>query len=406
MLINKNNHPILWCGGQDPEHRLYFKDVQLDKNNTNWMAHVDHEDKKIFYLEFFGQNAFKKYKFNDFASEELLEQVKNKEVHLLLHCSGHGYHYIPDEIYQDVILQYDIPVSQIILSTESVDMYDAVLEASKKYNLEPLYTEWTTEFEHKQMCYSNNHPNVQPFDLMNKEFNKSFLCMNGNFWFHRTATVYLLACYNLLDKGYVSLNIKNPDNNTETTFNHLLGVMRDEEVTSLLNKNKDVLLTLRTLEIDDCYKKGDNIAELLPEHNFFFNNSYFSLVTETNFPVMRFEYEVPETYDIKIGRLLSEKIFRTILYKHPFLVAACPNFLKVLKFLGYKTFEGIIDESYDTIENNATRLNKIVKEVHRIANFNNEERANFLMQVKDICEYNYQVLKNKNKFVYKLPLKF
>lgn len=403
MIINDGKYPILWCGGQEPEHRFYYKDFYINpEDKYNWMTHVDHKDKKIFYVEFFGHDAFKKYPLEHYLNSNLINKLKNKEIHLLLHCSGHGYHYIPDELYQDIIIKYGIPESQIILSTESVDMFDAVQECAKNYNMEPVYTQWTTQFEHSQMSYANR-VQINQFDFADKDYEKKFLCLNGNFWFHRSATVYLLACFDLIDKGFVSLNIKNPDSNTSMTLMHLIGVIDDDEVCDLFNKNRNKLLKIDRILLDYCFQKGENIAELLPEHNHYFTNSYFSLVTETNFPVMRFAHE-KDDYRYRVGRLLSEKIFRTILYKHPFLAVACPGFLKTLHYLGYKTFDGIIDESYDNEQNNGTRLLKIIKEVKRISDFSDAERNEFLSKVKDICDYNYQVLLNKQKFVHKLPI--
>jgi hypothetical protein len=400
MIVNRENHPILWCGGQESEHKLYYKSYSKEYSKFAWIDAIDHQDKNIFYIEFFGYGAFEKYKVETVVPNYTLEKVRNKEIFLLLHCSGHGPHHIPEEIYKNVVVDSNIPVSQIILSTESVDMYDAVLQAASDFNLPPLYTQWTTEFEHKQMMYSHTQK-LNQFDSIDKNFSKKYLCLNGNFWHHRTATVWLLKCFNLINDGFVSMNIKNPDNDIENTFIHLTSTIGDEDVIKLYNDNKDTLLNFKQLKVDECYDKGENIAELLPVHNNYFTESYFSLVTETNFPLMRHAHELPN-YRHQVGRLLSEKIFRTILYKHPFIVVGCPNFLKVLKFLGYKTFEDIIDESYDTEVNNGTRLLKVIKEVKRLCDMNDNERTEFFNKCKAICDYNFEVLTNKNNFVYQL----
>jgi hypothetical protein len=85
--------------------------------------------------------------------------------------------------------------------------------------------------------------------------------------------------------------------------------------------------------------------------------------------------------------------------KHPFVVATAPNSLQYLKQLGYKTFDGIIDESYDLEVDDGKRMIKIIKEAERLCNLESTSLENFLIQAKEICEYNYTVLKNKTEFI-------
>jgi hypothetical protein len=85
--------------------------------------------------------------------------------------------------------------------------------------------------------------------------------------------------------------------------------------------------------------------------------------------------------------------------KHPFIVATAPNSLQYLKQLGYKTFDGIIDESYDLETDDGKRMIKIVNETERLCKLQSTELENFLDQAKAICEYNYNVLKNKTEFI-------
>ena len=59
-----------------------------------------------------------------------------------------------------------------------------------------------------------------------------------------------------------------------------------------------------------------------------------------------------------------------------------------LRERGYLTFDGIIDESYDSIEDDTLRLLAISKELDRISKLNEEELDNFRTKVKPIVEYN------------------
>lgn len=73
-----------------------------------------------------------------------------------------------------------------------------------------------------------------------------------------------------------------------------------------------------------------------------FWNSYVGIVTDT-------VYDDPDVY-------LSEKLFNTMLYNQIFCYLGPPRTLQYLKRLGYQTFDDIIDESFDQIDNHADRL--------------------------------------------------
>jgi hypothetical protein len=88
--------------------------------------------------------------------------------------------------------------------------------------------------------------------------------------------------------------------------------------------------------------------------------------------------------------------------KHPFLIVTVPHTLQYLKQLGYKTFENLIDETYDTVINDAERALAIIKEVERLCNLDKQELAYFLIECRKICDYNYDVLKKKNTFIRKM----
>ena len=123
---------------------------------------------------------------------------------------------------------------------------------------------------------------------------------------------------------------------------------------------------------------------------FLYNTSYFSLVAETVFAENKGLYDdiFYDCYDF------SEKLFRPVKFKHPFILAARPYSLKVLREYGYKTFHPYINENYDLIENDEERLLAIVKEVKRLCAFNDDQWLTWQKNIKDIVEHNFQVLNN------------
>lgn len=124
--------------------------------------------------------------------------------------------------------------------------------------------------------------------------------------------------------------------------------IRDKIVTALgsrLDKfiwsYKDKLLPGDISCLDNHYTRFFN-----PE---WYDDTYFSVIVETlqhsNCP------------------FLTEKTFKACAYYHPFLVVAQSGVLKLLKNMGFETYENIFDESYDSIQDFDARLNEIIKNI-------------------------------------------
>jgi hypothetical protein len=62
--------------------------------------------------------------------------------------------------------------------------------------------------------------------------------------------------------------------------------------------------------------------------------------------------------------------------------------LSYLRDYGFKTFSGLIDETYDSIKDPAARLQEIVTELSRIASLPQDEKLHLWKQLYDIAAYN------------------
>jgi hypothetical protein len=84
---------------------------------------------------------------------------------------------------------------------------------------------------------------------------------------------------------------------------------------------------------------------------------------------------------------LTEKIWKPILMKHPFIVHAGPNYLRTLHELGFKTFDGVIDETYDKVRNDSKRIEEIISSVKKAISMNDKELYD---KTKDVREHNFK----------------
>jgi hypothetical protein len=86
---------------------------------------------------------------------------------------------------------------------------------------------------------------------------------------------------------------------------------------------------------------------------------------------------------------LTEKTFKPIALEMPFILVAPAGSLEYLRSYGFKTFNGIIDESYDTETNDLLRLEKIIKLIKELDSLSKNEKMQIHKQCLPIVEHNY-----------------
>jgi hypothetical protein len=102
-----------------------------------------------------------------------------------------------------------------------------------------------------------------------------------------------------------------------------------------------------------------------------------------------FLHVVTETCFWETKDHLTEKIFKPIVARQPFVLLGCANNLKYLKSYGFKTFDSWWDESYDRIENPIERLQAVVKIINEICSMTTSELESMLRGMQYVLDYNY-----------------
>lgn len=85
---------------------------------------------------------------------------------------------------------------------------------------------------------------------------------------------------------------------------------------------------------------------------------------------------------------LTEKALRPIACGRPFILCGTAGSLEYLRQYGIKTFDGLIDESYDLIQDPVLRLQAVVAEMKRISELPNEDKRQLWRQLNEIAVYN------------------
>jgi hypothetical protein len=95
---------------------------------------------------------------------------------------------------------------------------------------------------------------------------------------------------------------------------------------------------------------------------------------------------------------LTEKSLRPIAVGQPFILAATLGSLEYLRSYGFKTFDTVWDETYDTIFDPNDRLIAIAKLMQDIANWDPVTKVNNIQQAQAIANFNRQHFFSKEFF--------
>lgn len=123
-------------------------------------------------------------------------------------------------------------------------------------------------------------------------------------------------------------------------------------------------------------------------------SSNIHIIIETHYDQKAFSQD--KEYDRSFApSSITEKAYKPIACKRPFIAFSTPHWLEDLRKLGFKTFAPYINESYDAVEDNNIRLNMIVDEIDRISKLPAKQFNDVVAGCQEVAEYNYNILVEK-----------
>ena len=141
-----------------------------------------------------------------------------------------------------------------------------------------------------------------------------------------------------------------------------------------------------TVERINYYGYRMSLSQVIPIN--VYNQTAYSLVCETNFDN---DYV-----------FFTEKTVKPILARRLFITLSNRFSLEKLKELGFRTFHGIINESYDSIKNPAERHAAALEQLHWLCK---QDQSTILNQCREIVEHNFNLMYGNNWHqVYLTPL--
>lgn len=295
-----------------------------------------------------------------------------------------GHESIFDDSILDVIHDYlklkDIPLRKVILQTGNAKGEKYYKEYCFKkqltnggLNISCLeYFEWMSS---RLVAENKKLRNViLPKNIDYNKIEKTFLCLNRAHRWHRVNLFVLWNINNLMEDSYYTMDNKSNLPVAEKD------IWKNNELVNklgLTEEDIDKIQATLPLKIDE-FVEPDVMAELFSTIDPYYQSSLISMVTETNF----------QNNDI----FNTEKIFKPIVHRHPFILVGAYKTLEYLKNMGYKTFSDFWDESYDDIEDPFKRLLKIVEICKDIQSWDDTKKKKFFYKSMVMTNHNYDLL--------------
>ncbi len=356
---------------------IYLFPIEIEWGNLKYIA----ED-GLFIKDHLGNQY--EYKLTDVITPELVELAQTGKLMIVITnivdpAESTMYYDVVDSrleklgvpTKQVVWLNGHIPPNAFTPDRKSQSIYlDSILslaQAAENYLRYPCVT---------SMNYLSDL--VRPEDLdMTKKRTKRFLCFNRSMNRpYRMAMAYMALKNNLLDDSIFSFV-------TNLTVNHMEEFLApymeaDDNLQDYISKIVDLVpYEIDTQHLTDEQKQS--FATVDNNRKDLYENTYIHIVAETRMG------SEPSCF-------ISEKTWRPILNLQPFLYFGGYKALEKLKELGFKTFDNIIDESYDNELDPIKRFKMVQAEVIRFKNMSMDDIHKLYYSVQDRLIHNQKLI--------------
>jgi|SRR6056300_246644 len=226
---------------------------------------------------------------------------------------------------------------------------------------------------------------VSESDLLRK---KKFLCLNRQERLHRILVVDHLCKTKQQRHGFISCPLSDYglafEKKLDSSYSEVLFFDKALLDYKFTDEQKNRLSSILPLELDVPDEMHKSLRNEMPDTKAYFEESYFSIITEGDF------------YTENKRQMFTEKILKAFIYKHPFVVVGLPGTLSLLREHGFLTFPQIIDESYDSIEDDTERLNACLREIDKLLSLNIHELKDLYESINPILEHNRKLVLQYN----------
>jgi hypothetical protein len=354
-----------------PVKGISFVDLKLCGFNKDDVFYYDKHDLSLRHLG-----------FDDFIDEPHWEHVRNEPtVKILIDFCDDYLNIIDIKRFSKTLLQKNINPSQVFLITMDDNFKQFAINQFKKQGIEGVNV-----YHYNLLLKKVLIDYVETYNTPT-EYKFSFLSRNYHTW--RLASILKIIESDTLKHFNYSFHNYLPYQGMDV----LIEQVKEDAIKEgfVLSETTESWINQLPYDVGSRHSKWNNVTydTILSADFHFLIESHYDAFLFRIFSDFKHKYDIEDFSPA----FPTEKTWKVIACKKPFISATTPFFLKGLKQLGFKSFSPFIDESYDELVDNKDRLDAVVSESIRISNLPIDEYNQLVLNCKEICEYNYNVLK-------------
>lgn len=311
-------------------------------------------------------------KRREYITPKVLKQIRSKKMMLLVDCSFEGNKRYIEDWWNAVGNYYRLKPSDVIFLTGA--------------DAEHLYPEYNVInvnlFEMKCVFETRRNQPVQITNLPHKKF----ICLNRLSKAHRVFIMLGLLERGLLDECHWSYY--NTDGSTALPSD--IHAKLDEPLfTQKHNYSEKLIRQFADMIPYSVDSNASRQTPHMPEDLFsdMYQNVDFMLINET-------------IYESSEGLFLTEKTFKALVNKKPFVICGQPGSIQKLRKRGYDTYDYLVDHSYD-LATDSRRAQQVLDETTRLCSVDFDEYRD---RIQESAEHNIKVLLDQSRYLEDIQL--
>jgi len=357
--------------------------LPIDKYNYLHLDSCEFKEDDVFYYDRHDL-SIKCLSFDNFIDETHWEHIRiTPSVKILIDFSDDYLNVIDVKRFSQTIVEKNINPAQVFVLVMDNNFKQFAISEFKKLGVGGVNVyHFNLLLKKVKVDYLKNH---------NKPTNFKFSLLSRNYHSWRLSSVLKLIESDVLKEFNYSFHNYLPYQGKMVT----LDKVKQDAIYEGFSVNGKIESWINGLPYDvgSVINKWDNVTydTILSSDFHFLIESHFDAFLFKNYSTFKEKYEIEDFSPA----FPTEKTWKCIACKKPFIVATTPFFLKGIKQLGFKTFSPFIDESYDDIVNNKQRLDAVTNEAIRISKLPFDDYNQILVNCNEICDYNYNILKQQ-----------
>jgi len=375
--------------------------LHLFKDNTGYeyvVSHTLNQDDYFLYeltLNISEGSWLNNYSFDLFEKQcnifdDVLGLIRSHNGYFLLEACKDSFNL--DAFFDNIHILFannKIPINKVILLVGHANAKEEYNKWCQNRGILPIDKATIFSYQWGEVNASKEIQNYIATENLNfYKRSKTFLCYNRKTKPHRSDLLALFYKFDVLADSYFSMPEHCVESGVLWKTLYRLGVpeldaidaKRRQIILNLVDVNKtDDLQALFPLNIDGITKVSD-MEKIINQPYSVYDSTLISVVTESNFVSSQIYH--------------SEKTWKPIANKHPFIIVGPAGSLKNLKSLGYKTFSDFWDEDYDLETKDTLRLMRIASLCKNISNWSTSKKKDFFYESMYITKHNYNLLKS------------